>query len=151
MKCRIFVLCALLAGLAAATQAQAPGSFAINCNPNLVGYPFTATQSIQTHTCTTDAKINGVAFTVLTFSSYAQTTKTASSNWAVIVGTLANGDQVFFTFHADWTPTSSLSSVGTTTYKMVGGTGIATGISGSGTCKDTALQGKGNEMACSGT
>jgi len=150
MKCRTLALCALFAGFAVMARAQAPGSFTLNCNPNLITYPFDATQEISTHTCTTDAVINGVPFRGLTFSSYAQATKTGSSNWGVIVGTLANGDEVFFEFHADWLATSSVSSTGTTTYKIIGGTGAATGITGSGTCKDTALQGKGNEMACVG-
>lgn len=150
MKLRIFALCALFAGFAALSRAQAPGTFSIKCNPTLLVYQFTATQSVSTFTCTTDAVINGVPFNGLTFSQTVQGTARDRNVWDVVVGALANGDQVFFQMHTVAGAISSVSSTGTTTYKIVGGTGIANGISGSGTCKGTGVQGKGSEMTCVG-
>jgi hypothetical protein len=153
MKCRIFALCVLLAGSAAMAQAQAaPGSFSIKCNPSLVDYKFSATQQIATTTSTTDAAINGVPFKGLTFSTAAQIGATENLIYGVIVGTLANGDLVFFQYsvvshHA----VNSPSGTGPMSYKIVGGTGAANGISGSGNCTAAGATGLGSEFSCLGT
>lgn len=159
MKHRIFALCVLVAGFAATARAQvkalppaqAPGTFTIKCNPDLVTYRFTATQTIATYTCTTDGAINGVAFTGLTFSQTHETNGRETKNWGVIVGTLANGNQVYFEYQAVAEQTSATANVATMSYQIVGGTGIANGISGSGSCKAIGAAGKGNEQACTGT
>lgn len=151
LKHTIIALCVLVAGLAATAHAQAPGSFTISCNPTLVAYQFTATQSVSTFTCTTNATINGVPFSGLTFSQAVDGTASERNVWDVAVGTLANGNQVFLQFHTVARAINAVSSTGTTTYKIVGGTGIANGISGSGTCNGTGVQGKGSEMACIGS
>jgi hypothetical protein len=150
MTPRIFALCALFAGVATVAQAQAPGSFTIKCSPSLVVYQFSATQSIWTYTCTTDAVINGVPITGLTFSQTAQGTAIARDAWGVIVGSLANSDKVFFQFNVAAHNTSSVTNAGILSYKIVGGTGIANGISGSGTCSGTGVQGGGSESTCVG-
>jgi hypothetical protein len=41
--------------------------------------------------------------------------------------------------------------VGTLTYKIVGGTGVAQGIAGSGTCTVPAPTPAGDDLACAGT
>jgi hypothetical protein len=163
MKHRILVLCALFAGFTttAAAQAQgqiqaqgpaqAPGSFTIKCSPTLVGYQFSSTQTVSAYSCTTDATINGVAVNGLTFSQTNQAISGETRAWGVIVGSLTNGDLVFFEFQAVSRDTSSTGSAATMSYKIVGGTGIANGISGSGTCKATGTVGKGNEQTCTGT
>ncbi len=165
MKHTIFALCVLFAGFAATAQGQvqsfgpakapapapAPGSFNIKCNPDLVTYRFSATQTIATYTCTTDGAINGVAFKELTFSQTHQTSGSETKNWGVIVGTLANGDMVFFEYQAVAEQTSAVNNVAKMSYTIVGGTGIANGISGSGTCSAVGAAGKGNEQACVGT
>lgn len=167
MKHRIFALCVLVAGFSATTRAQvqplapahapapaqAPGSgsFTIKCNPDLVTYRFSPTQTIATYTCTTDGAINGVAFTGLTFSQTHETNGRETKNWGVIVGTLTNGDMVFFEYQAVAEQTSATTNAATMSYQIVGGTGIANGISGSGSCKAIGAAGKGNEQACAGT
>jgi len=158
MKHRIFAICVLVAGFAATTRAQvqalppaqAPGTFTIKCNPDRVTYPFSATQSIWTYVCTTDGTINGVAFNGLTFSQTGISSASETKSWGVIVGSLVNGSMVFFQFQAVAHKTSSSSNAATVSYKIVGGTGIASGISGSGNCNETDALGKGSEMACAG-
>ena len=151
MKHRIFALCTLFAGLATMAQAQAQGSFTMKCNPTLVNYQFSATQQISTFTCTTDATVNGVAFNGLTFSETSQVTTSGGDSWGVIVGALANGGQVFFQFTAVAHKASSTSGTAQMSYKIVGGTGTANGITGSGTCNATEGQGTGSEQTCVGT
>ena len=163
MKHKIFALCVLIAGFAAtaaaqvqgqvqaASQAAAPGSFTIKCNPTLVSYAFSATQTVWTYACTTDGAVNGVSFSGLTFSATNQRVTGGSVIWGVIVGTLTNGDRVFFQFHTDAKAVNGVDTAGTTTYTIVGGTGIANGIKGSGTCKSSGAPGQGSEMDCVGT
>jgi len=165
MKRTIFAICALMAGFAAMARAQgqvqplapaqAPaqdsGSFSIKCNPTLVDYQYSSTQAVMAYVCATDAKINGVAFKELAFSLSSLSNGTESEDRGVIVGALANGDQVFFEFQAASRRTSNTTSAATMSYKIVGGTGIANGISGSGTCKEAGTIGKGSEQTCIGT
>ena len=165
MKHRIFALCVLVAGFAATARAQgqvqplappqgpaqASGSFSIKCNPTLVNYPFSSTQAVMTYLCATDATINGVAFKELAFSQSSLSNGSESEDWGVFVGALANGDQVFFEFQAASRRTGSTGTSGTMSYKIVGGTGIANGMSGSGTCKAIGAVGKGSEQSCAGT
>jgi hypothetical protein len=158
MKHAIFALCVLFAGFAATAKAQvqalppaqAPGSFTIKCNPTLVTYQFTATQTVSAYACTTDAMINGVAINGLTFSQTNISTPSETQNWGVIVGSLINGDLVFFQYQALARKTSAVTDAATMSYKIVGGTGIANGISGSGTCKAVGAVGQGTEQACVG-
>jgi hypothetical protein len=160
MKHRIVVLFALFAGFtttAAAPvqgQVQAParasGSFTLQCDPPLVGYQFSSTQSVTAYLCETDATINGVAFKGLAFSQTGQGNATEAEDWGVFVGALANGDQVFFQYQATWRRIGSTGTTATMSYKIVGGTGIANGISGSGNCNATGTVGKSNEKTCSG-
>ena len=161
MKHAIFALCVLFAGFATTARAQgeikalapapAPGSFSIKCNPNLVINQYTATQSIWTYTCSTDAAINGVAFKGLTFSETGDGNDSGKNTWGVIVGTLANGNEVYFQFHGTARKTSTVTSAGTLSYTIVAGSGTASGISGSGTCNGTGAQGKGSEWTCAGS
>jgi len=163
MKHRIVVLCALFAGFAATTvaqvqgqgqaptQAQDSGSFTIKCDPTLVDYQISSTQSVMTYLCQTTATINGVAFRGLAFSQFSLSNGAEAEDRGVIVGTLANGDQVFFEYQAASRRTGSTGTAGTLSYKIVGGTGNASGISGSGNCKATGTVGKGAEQACVGT
>jgi len=165
MKCTIFAICVLF-GAAGATvraqgqvqalapaqaPAQASGSFSIKCNPTLVDYQFSSTQAVMAYLCATDATINGVAFKELAFSQSSLSNGAESEDWGVIVGALANGDQVFFEFQAASRRTGSTSTSATMSYKIVGGTGTANGMSGSGTCKATGTVGKGAEQTCVGT
>jgi hypothetical protein len=162
MNHRIVVLCALLTGLTATAgaqmqgqlqapaQAQAQGSFTIQCNPTLVGYLISSTQTISTYLCSTNATINGVAFKGLTFSETSQFNSTESEAWGVFVGALANGDQMYFEYQAS-ARRSGTSTSGTMSYKIVGGTGSANGMSGSGNCNSTGTVGKGTVQTCSGT
>jgi hypothetical protein len=165
MKHSIVVLCVLFAGLTATagaqvqgqgqaqapTQAPASGSFTIQCQPTLVGYQFSSTQTVSAYVCTTDATINGVAFNGLTFSQTNQAVSGETKAWGVIVGSLTDGSLVFFEYQAGSHTTSSVTSTATMSYKIVGGTGIANGISGSGNCSATGTNGKGNEQTCVGT
>ncbi|HVN93551.1 MAG TPA: hypothetical protein VMT38_07640 [Terracidiphilus sp.] len=159
MKHRIFVLCVLVVGFAATAraqvqalpQAQAPGTFTIKCNPNLVTYKFSTTQTVSAYECTTDATINGVAFKGLSFSQTNQNVTGVTKDWGVIVGTLTSGDMVFFDYQAEAQSTSATTFTGAMTYKIVGGTGSANGITGSGTCKAGGAQGKGDQQVCTGT
>jgi len=166
MKPGIVVLCALFAGLTATAgaqmqgqlqaPAQARGSFTIQCDPPLVGYLFSSTQTVSAFLCSTNATINGVAFKGLSFSdtglcnSINGAMPSACENWGVFVGALANGDQVFFQYQATSRRVGTATS-GTMSYKIVGGTGSANGISGSGNCNSTGTVGKGTVDACSGT
>jgi hypothetical protein len=165
MKRSVVLFCALFAGLIATAgaqvqgqaQGQAPasapasGSFTIKCNPNLVTYQFSSTQTVSAYACTTDATINGVAFNGLTFSQTNQAISGETRDWGVIVGTLTNGDFVFFEYEAGSHETSSATSNATMSYKIVGGSGIANGISGSGNCSATGTVGQGNVQTCTGT
>jgi hypothetical protein len=166
MKPWIVALCALFAGLTATAgaqmqgqiqaPAQARGSFTMQCDPLLVGYLFSSTQTITTYLCSTNATINGVAFKGLTFSDAGQCNSvdgampTACEDWGVFVGALANGDQVFFQYQATSRRAGTATS-GTMSYKIVGGTGSANGISGSGNCNSTGTVGKETVRTCSGT
>lgn len=151
MRCSTLALCTLIAALAAMARAQAPGSFSIKCNPAMVNYQFDPTQAISTQACTTDAVISGVPFKALTFSQAVQYGATENSTYGVIVGTLASGDQVFFEFHTlAQHAVNAPNGVGSTTYKIVGGTGAAAGISGSGNCTGAGAKGEGSELACIG-
>jgi len=155
MKHRIVVLCALFAGFTATAAAQAParasGSFTIQCDSALVVYQFSSTQSVMAYQCATNATINGVSFKGLAFSQTSQGNATEAEDRGVFVGALANGDQVFFQYQSTSHRTGSTGTALTMSYKIVGGTGIANGISGSGTCNGTGTVGKGNEQTCSGT
>jgi hypothetical protein len=134
MRCKFLALCALFAGLATMARAQAPGSFTIQCGPQIVTEEITKTWVIGTFNCTTDATINGVPFKTMTHSATAQYGATETNVWGVIVGVLANSDQVFFEYHTVGPVKNGVAGIGTMTYKKVGGTGIANGITGSGTC-----------------
>jgi hypothetical protein len=167
MKHKIFALCVLFAGFAATARAQvqgqaqaqsqtpAPaqsqGSFTMQCTPVIVSYLFTSTEQIMAYVCQTDATINGVAFKGLAFSQVSLGNTSGSEDRGVIVGTLANGDQVFFQFQGSSRRTSNTTSAATMSYKIVGGTGSATGISGSGTCNETGTIGQAHEQTCVGT
>jgi len=162
MKCRIVVLCALFAGFAATAMAQfqgqvpaqAAGSFTIQCNPNLVSYLFAPTEAVETYLCQTSATINGVAFKNLSLSQVSQgnsASATEARDWGVMVGTLANGDEIFFEYQDATRRVGSTGVTGTMSYKIVGGTGSASGITGSGNCNMTGTVGKGNEQSCTGT
>jgi len=150
MKRKIFSICALFAGFAAMAQAQTSGAFTISCGQITVEQQISATSTVGTFTCTTNATINGIPFSGLTFSTTAQSGATVNNVWGVIVGTLTNGSEVFFEYH-NVVPARNGAAVGTGTlsYKIVGGTGIANGITGSGTCK-TALTSTGSEDSCVG-
>ena len=146
MKCRIVVFCALLAASAAMARAQvqgtiannapaqAQGAFTITCGPNLVTQEITTATKVGTFNCTTNANVNGVALKGMTWSAYGQYGPSANNVWGVIVGTLASGDQVYFTYYTVDTVKNGVIVSGSTTYKIVGGTGAVNGISGSGTC-----------------
>lgn len=164
MKYRFAVLCTLFACMAAMakaqgqfpiqTPAQAAGSFSIQCNSTLVSYLFTPTEAVMTYLCQTNATINGVAFKNLTLSQVSQgnsASATEARDWGVMVGALANGDQVYFEYQDATRRVGSTGVAGTMSYKIVGGTGSATGISGSGNCNMTGTVGKGNEQSCTGT
>jgi hypothetical protein len=167
MKRSIVALCALLAGLTATAEAQvqgqaqgqapasapapASGSFTMQCNPTLVTYLFTSTEGVMAYLCQTSATINGIAFQGLAFSQVSLGNTSGSEDRGVIVGALANGDQVFFQYQATSRRTSNTTSAAIMNYKIVGGTGIANGISGSGTCNATGTIGQGNVQTCTGT
>lgn len=167
MKRTILAICVLFGACGATARAQgqvqalapskapapapASGSFTIKCNPDLVTYRFSATQTIATYTCTTDGAISGVAFKELTFSQTHQSNGNETKNWGVIVGTLTNGDMVYFEYQALAEQTSAVNNVAKMSYTIVGGTGIANGISGSGNCNAVGAAGKGNEQTCVGT
>src|SRR5580658_10239061 len=152
MNRKILALCALLAAAAIAqaqtfgspAPAQSSGAFTIKCNPTTVSQTIQPGWTISTFTCQTTATINGVPFTVLTYSATGQVSAAANNVWGVIVGTLANGDQAYFEYHTSGRPGSAL----TMTYKMTGGTGIANGMTGSGRCNVPA--GAGSELTCNG-
>jgi hypothetical protein len=163
VKHSIVVLCALFAGFTATAAAQVQGqaqgqapaqassSFTMQCQPTLVTYLFTSTEGVMAYNCATDATINGVAFKGLAFSQVSLGNTSGSEDRGVIVGALANGDQVFFQYQATSRRTSNTTSAATMSYKIVGGTGIANGISGSGNCNATGTIGQGNVQSCSGT
>jgi hypothetical protein len=161
MKHRIFALCVFFAGFTATAGAQVPSqvqapaqaaaSFTIQCQPTLVTYLFTSTEGVMAYLCETNATINGVAFQGLAFSQVSQGNASGSEDRGVIVGALANGDQVFFQYQATSRRTGNTTSAAIMNYKIVGGTGTATGITGSGTCNATGTIGKGNVQNCSGT
>jgi hypothetical protein len=166
MKHRLVVLCALFAGISATAgsqvpgqvQAQAPaqaaGSFTIQCDSTLVSYLFTPTEAVMTYFCQTNATINGVAFKNLALSQVSEGNSSAATqarDWGVMVGALANGDEVFFEYQDATRRVGSTGVSGTMAYKIVGGTGSASGITGSGNCNMTGTVGKGNEQSCSGT
>lgn len=148
MKHRILALCALFAGFGAMSHAQASGSFSITCSPDTVSEQISANWVIATFPCTTTANINGVPFKGLTFSSTGQFGPTETNVCGVIVGSLTSGDQVFFEYHTVLPVRNGVAGIGTLTYKIVGGTGIANGITGSGNCKVGA---PGSAESCAGT
>jgi hypothetical protein len=135
----------------AQAPAQAASSFTMQCNPVLVSYLFTSTEGIMAYLCETNATINGIAFQGLAFSQVSLGNTSGSEDRGVIVGALANGDQVFFQFEGSSRRTSNTTSAATMSYKIVGGTGIANGISGSGTCNETGTIGQAHEQTCVGT
>lgn len=152
MRFKIFAICALFAGFGAMAQAQTSGSFTISCSPNTVSQQISATSTIATFPCTTNATINGIAFTGLTFSATGEFSVTEANVWGVIVGTLTNGSEVFFEYHTTFTRRNGVESIPVLSYKIVGGTGIANGISGAGTCKvsTTPSAAGGAEDSCVG-
>lgn len=161
MQRRIVVLCALFATFATMAQAQFsstppapqnPGnSFTIKCGGYLVVQQITSTWNVGTINCTTTATVNEVPFQGLTFSETHQTAPTQINVWGVIVGTLTNGDQVYFDYHNVWPVRNGVAGAGTMTYKIVGGTGSANGATGAGTCLlPTASTGGVTQLTCTG-
>src|SRR5271170_3326318 len=98
MRLKIAFACALFAFTSTTLLAQAPGTFTIHTNPSTVTQDITPLTKVWTSTGTTTAQINGVAITGLTFSAYGQSTPGEFRVWGVMVGTLANGDQVTFIY-----------------------------------------------------
>ena len=146
MRFKIFAICALFAGFGAMAQAQTSGPFTISCGQTTVSQQITASWTIATFPCTTNAIINGVAFTGLTFSATAQYGATENNIYGVFVGTLANGSAVYFEYHS----IAPVRGPGTKlSYKIVGGTGTASGISGAGSCNVTVTS-TGAEDSCVG-
>ncbi len=138
MRLKIAFACALFAFTGTTLFAQASGTFTIHTNGVIVTQEITPSTKVWTSTGTTTAQINGVAITGLTFSAYGQTTPGEFRVWGVLVGTLANGDQVTFTYQRIAPMRNGVTLASTMTYKIVGGTGVAKGITGSGTCKPPA-------------
>jgi hypothetical protein len=153
MKFRMLLLCALSAGLAATaqgqTQGQAGSAYTQTCETaDLVLLNINSTSGIGTFDCTTNATVNGVAITGLRYSAYTQLGATQNNTWGVIVGTLANGGQVYFAYHTLRTVRNGVVGDGSLVYQIVSGTGTAAGIKGSGTCKMT---GNTAQRPCVGT
>ncbi len=63
------------------------------------------------------------------------------------MGSLVNGDLVLFRYQAVAERTSDSTNAATMSYKVVGATGIAHGMSGSGNCKGNGT----NVQACVGS
>ena len=104
--------------------------------------------------CQTNGAINGVAIREMTASQVSQSnsaTPTSTDFWGVIVGSLANGTEVFFEYQGSNRMVGSTGFSGTMAYKIVGGTGSLSGIIGSGNCNITGTVGKGNVDNCAGT
>ncbi|MFZ0036237.1 MAG: hypothetical protein WAK91_02365 [Candidatus Acidiferrales bacterium] len=151
MRLKIAFACALFALAAATSFAQAPGAFTIHSGTVIVSQDITPTSQVFTSTGTTTAQINGVAITGLKYSGYGETTPTAIKVWGVMIGALANGDQINMIYQRVSPVRNRVTLVGTLTYKIVGGTGVAKGITGSGTCTVPPPTPTGNDMACAGS
>jgi len=147
MRLKIAFACALFTFSSATPFAQAPGSFTIHNNGIVVSQDVTPSTQVFTSTGTTTAQINGVAVTGLTYSGYGQTTPAEIKVWGVMVGTLANGDQVHFVYQRVSPIRNRVTLEGSLTYKIVGGTGGVKGITGSGTCKYPPA---GTDLPCAG-
>jgi hypothetical protein len=150
MRLKIAFACALFAFTSTTLFAQASGTFTIHSNPVTVSQDITPSTQVFTSTGTTTAQINGVAITGLTYSGYGQTTATEIKVWGVMVGTLANGDQVHFVYQRVSPVRNRVTLAGTFTYKIVGGSGVAKGIAGSGTCVLPPPTASGGDFACVG-
>ena len=153
MKVKIAFACALyvFTAVAATPFAQAPGTFTMHGNPIPVSQDITPASQVFTFTSTTTAQINGIPIKDLTHSGYGETTATAIKVWGVMVGNLANGDQVYLTYQRVSPVRNRVTQIGTMTYKIVGGTGAIKGITGSGTCTVPPPTAAGNDLACAGT
>ena len=151
MRLKIAFACALFAFTSTTLFAQAAGTFTIHSGPVIVSQDITPTTQVFTSAGTTTAQVNGVAITGVKFSGYGQTTPTAVKVWGVMVGSLANGDQINMIYQRVSPVRNRVTLVGTLTYKIVGGTGTAKGIAGSGTCTVPAPTPAGDDLACAGT
>jgi hypothetical protein len=149
MRCKILVFCALLTCSAVAAMAQAPGAFTLSCGKPIVSQEITKSTLIGTFNCTSTATVNGLPFKGLTFSSYALYGASENNVWGVIVGALTNGDQVFFEYHNIVPVRNGATGIGNFSYKIVGGTGSANGIAGSGSCKAETTP-DGSQLDCVG-
>jgi hypothetical protein len=147
MRLKIALACALFAFTSATPFSQAPGAFTMHSTPVIVSQNITPSSYVFTFTATTTAQINGVAIKGLTFSGYAQSGPAEFHVWGVIVGELANGDQVTFMYQRVSPVRNGVTLEGTLTYKIVGGTGAAKGITGSGSCK---IPQAGLDSVCAG-
>jgi hypothetical protein len=151
MKLKIAFGCALFGIAAALTPAQGPATFTMSCSPLEVFQNITSSTKVGTFTCTSTANINGVAFKTLVFSAYSNMTPTEFKVWGVIVGTLANGSQVNFTYqNVHSVRNGVVVGSGSMDYKIASGSGTAKGISGSGTCKGQTNSSGGSDLACVG-
>jgi len=135
---------------AAAAQAQATGTFTITCAGNTLFQTIAAGREVGTFTCTSTAQVNGVPVKQVTFSSYTERAATEVHVWGVFVATLENGDQVNADYQTLAPARGGVARSGTLTYKLVGGSGIAKGIAGSGTCAITVPAPDSSIDACTG-
>jgi hypothetical protein len=104
----------------------------MHSTPVIVSQNITPSSYVFTFTATTTAQINGVAIKGLTFSGYAQSGPAEFHVWGVIVGELANGDQVTFMYQRVSPVRNGVTLEGTLTYKIVGGNRRSNGHHGVG-------------------
>jgi hypothetical protein len=108
--------------------------------------------SIDQIKCTsTKGEIAGVKEKEGTGTEFAEITGNSSSGHGVFVETMANGDNIHFTYQIAGAIKNGQMQSGSNKWQATGGTGKFKGINGSGTCTGTGNADGSTTWTCTGT
>ena len=108
--------------------------------------------SIDQIKCTsTKGEIAGVKEKEGTGTEFAEVTGNSSSGHGVFVETMANGDNIHFTYQTTGVIKDGQMQSGSNKWQAIGGTGKFKGIKASGTCTGTGTADGSTTWACTGT
>ena len=155
-RCLLPLLCLTLPTVAA--QAQSPLKNAWKCSVvepvaavPVAGQANHAYSVYQVNCTSTGGEIAGVKEKGGTATEFAEVKGNASKGHGIFVETLDNGDTITYDYTFTSTMNGKVATAAGSTWKIVGGTGKAKGIKGTGVCK-----GKGNpdaslDLQCTGS
>jgi len=108
--------------------------------------------SIDQIKCTsTKGEIAGVKEKEGTGTEFAEITGNSSTGHGVFVETMANGDNIHFTYQTTGAIKNGQMQSGSNKWQATGGTGKFKGINGSGTCTGTGNADGSTTWTCAGT